>query len=166
MPERLDPTFLRALIEALRVTYPAVWEDEADRLLMLASETGFNESLTAVVKQDGETEILIKGIDEWIANLKARHQRFEQRSDAMRSFAFKVMTAAAVKKVELPLATLSIRAGVPRVIITDETALPPSCVRIRTEPDKIAIKEQLMRGEQVPGAALSNAEPTLAVRVK
>ena len=28
MPDRLDPTFLRALIEALRVTYPAIAEDE------------------------------------------------------------------------------------------------------------------------------------------
>ena len=64
------------------------------------------------------------------------------------------------------MGVLSIRAGQPRVIITDETLLPPDCVRIKREPDKIAIKERLSRGEPVPGATLSNSEETLAMRIK
>ena len=84
----------------------------------------------------------------------------------MRALAFKVLMQAGVKKLELAAATLSIRAGQPRVIITDEARLPPDCIRTRTEPDKIAIKEHLARGEPVAGAELSNSPPTLAVRVK
>jgi hypothetical protein len=79
---------------------------------------------------------------------------------------FKLMTHAGLRRVVLPEATLSIRAGQPRVIITDEAALPPDCVRVRTEPDKVAIKDRLMRGEPVPGATLSNSESVLSVRTK
>jgi hypothetical protein len=71
-----------------------------------------------------------------------------------------------VKKVELRQATLSIRAGTPRVIITDEARLPEDCIRIKREPDKVAIKEHLARGEPVAGAEMSNREEVLAVRIK
>ena len=163
---RLDPTFLRTHIEALRHTHPQIANEEDQWLLTLESETELHEFLARVVARMQDTDAKIEGIGNLIANLKARCDRFEQRSDAMRALAFKVLVQAGVKKIELAAATLSIRAGQPKVIITDETALPPNCVRIRTEPDRIAIKEQLMRGEQIPGAEMSNAEPTLAVRVK
>ena len=166
MPDRLDPTFVRREIDALRYSHPDVMDDEELWQLALTSETDLHEFLTVVVKRMGQTEANIEGIGDWIAELKARQQRFEQRCDAMRSLAFKLMQQAAVKKVELPLATLSIRAGQPRIIITNEAALPSDCVRIKREPDKIAIKEHLARGEPVPGAELSNSEPVLAVRIK
>jgi hypothetical protein len=98
--------------------------------------------------------------------MRARQQRFEQRGEAYRMLAFRLMTQADVRKLVLPQATLSIRAGQPRVIITDEARLPPDCVRVRTEPDKVRIKDRLARGERVDGAELSNSEPTLAVRIK
>jgi len=79
---------------------------------------------------------------------------------------FKLMEMARLPKIELVPATLSIRAGQPRVIVTDEAVLPDNCVRIKREPNKIAIKELLGRGEQIAGAELSNSEPSLTVRVK
>ena len=168
MADRLDPTFVRAQIEALRVTHPQIWDAEDEVLLadMLEGTTDLHEFLTLVVHRMLEAKAFIHGIDVLISEQMARCARFEQRSNAMRTLAFRVMNWAEVRKVELPAATLSIRAGQPKVIITDETALPPDCVRIRTEPDRIAIKEQLMRGERMAGAELSNSEPTLAVRVK
>ena len=84
----------------------------------------------------------------------------------MRALAFKVLVQAGVKKLELVAATLSIRAGQPRVIITDEARLPEQFVRIKREPDKHLIASHLKAGERVEGAELSNSEPTLAVRVK
>jgi hypothetical protein len=167
MADRLDPAFVRAQIEALRVMHPDVWEDGDDTLLLaLESETDLREFLTALVRCMLEADAFAEGTAHLIDDIKARQQRFVQRSDAMRSIAFRLMQQAAVKKVELPAATLSIRVGVPRVIVTDEAALPPNCVRIKREPDKVAIKEHLARGEPVAGAELSNSEPVLAVRVK
>jgi len=168
MSNRLDPIFVFAEIERLRVTYPQIWEDGDEQLLLdsLEGETDFHRFLAAVVRRICEAEACAEGIGDLIREVRERQARFEQRSNAMRALAFKLMTQADVRKLELPQATLSIRAGQPRVIITDEAALPPDCVRTRTEPDKITIKNLLARGDQVPGAELSNAEPALAVRIK
>lgn len=163
---RLDPTFVRAQIEALRRTHPDIWDDEDDRLLALESETELREFLARVVDRMQNAQAMAEGIDGLFKLWKARLARFEQRIDAMRALAFNLMDQTGVRKIELDAATLSIRAGQPRVIITDEAALPPDCVRIRTEPNKTAIKEHLERGEPVAGAEMSNAEPVLNVRVK
>ena len=170
MPDRLDPIFVRAQIDALRAAYPQIADDEDQWLLTLESETDLREFLAVVVNRIYEADAFAEGavasLEYLISNSKARKQRFEQRGEAMRALAFKVMSVAAVRKVELPQGTLSIRAGQPKVIIVDETALPPSCIRIRKEPDRIVIKEHLMRGDQVPGAELSNREDVLALRIK
>ena len=163
---RLDPTLLHRHIEALRVTHPQIANEEDQWLLTLESETELPEFLARVVARMQDTDAKIDGIGNLIATLKARCDRFEQRSDAMRALAFKVLVQAGVKKLELAAATLSIRAGQSKVIVTDEARLPPDCIRTRTEPDKVAIKDRLARGEPVDGAELSNSEPTLAVRVK
>lgn len=168
MGYRLDPTFVRMQIEHLWLTHPGIWEDGDDQLLAdsLEGETDFHRFLAAVTRRICEAEACAEGIGDLIREVKERQQRFERRSDALRDMAFKLMNAADVRKLELAQATLSIRAGQPRVIITDEARLPPDCVRIKREPDKIAIKEHLARGEHVDGAELSNAEPALAVRIK
>jgi hypothetical protein len=74
-----------------------------------------------------------------------------------------LMEAAGLKKVERPAATVSIAAGRPKVVITDENELPEDCVRVKREPDKARIAAQLQRGEYVPGASLSNAESVLRI---
>jgi len=168
MANRLDPTFIRQEIERLRVTHPQIWDEGDEQLLLdsLEGETDFHRFLTAVVRRICEAEAFVDGIGDLITDIKARQLRFEQRGEAMRAMAFKVMSAADVRKVELPQATLSIRAGTPRVIITDEARLPPDCIRIRREPDKVRIRDLLVHGDQVSGAEMSNAEPSLAVRIK
>ena len=166
MSNRLDPTFVRAQIDALRAAYPQIADDEDQWLLSLESETDLREFLTVAVKRICEAEAFVEGIDDLITDIKTRRQRFEQRGEAMRTMAFKLMSAADVRKLELPQATLSIRAGQPRVIITDEARLPPECLRIRTEPDKVRIKDRLSHGEHVDGAEMSNAESVLSVRIK
>ena len=163
---RLDPTFLRAHIDALRHSHPQIANEEDQWLLTLESETELHEFLARIVARMQDTDAKIDGIGNLIATLKARSDRLEQRSDAMRALAFKVLVQAGVKKLELVAATLSIRAGQPRVIITDEARLPEQFVRIKREPDKHLIASHLKAGEPVPGAELSNSEPTLAVRVK
>jgi len=165
---RLDPTFVRAQIEHLRLTHPGIWDEGDEQLLadMLEGETDFHRFLAAVVRRICEAEACADGIGDLIREVKERQQRFEQRSEAMRAMAFKLMNAADVRKLELPQATLSIRAGSPRVIVTDEARLPEHCIRIKREPDKVAIKEHLARGEPVAGAELSNREDVLSVRIK
>jgi hypothetical protein len=166
MSNRLDPTFVRAQIEALRVSYPDIAGDEDQWLLTLESETDLTEFLTAVVRRMCEAEACAEGIGDLIREVRERQARFEQRGEALRGMAFKLMNAADVRKVELPQATLSIRAGTPKVIVTDEARLPEDCIRIKREADKVAIREHLARGEHVPGAEMSNATEVITVRIK
>jgi hypothetical protein len=167
MTNTLDPVFVRAQIDLLRVRCPEI-DDDDDKLRvdMLEAETDLHEFLDAVIARKQWAEEFAETIGRLIEKNKIRLARHERIAEAMRETAHKIMDHAGVRKFVLPRATLSIRAGMPKVIVTDEAALPPDCVRVRTEPDKIAIKEHLARGEPVPGAALSNSEETLAVRDK
>jgi Gp157 protein len=168
MPDRLDLDLAFALtqIDALVIAYPELAEDEQFRADMVEGATTTHEVSAKIVDRMQDAEAKVDGISGLITEWTARKARFARRAEAMRVLVFRLMDRAGLRKIELPAATLSIRAGVPRVIITDETALPPDCVRIRTEPDRIAIKERMARGEQIPGAEMSNSEPVLSVRIK
>ena len=77
-----------------------------------------------------------------------------------------MLQAAHLKRLEMPEATVSIRLGVPRVVIVDESQIPEDFIRVVRAPDKLKIKEALSNFEAVPGAVLSNSEDVLSVRVK
>ena len=169
MSHPLDPTFVRAQIELLRISHPGIWDDGDEQLLadMLEAETSLHEFLITLMRRALlDDDAIVRGTEAIMADMKARRVRYELRIEAARTLAFKLMQQANVRKIELPIATLSIRAGTPKVIITDEAALPENCIRIKREPDKVLIKELINQGVPISGAELSNAEPTLAVRVK
>lgn len=163
---RLDPTIIQREIDNLRVAYPELEEDA--KLLAIASETDLVEYVAAIVKRERRDKRHIAGIDAEIDltvdELSARKRRFERRIEGQRKFVFRLMEHAGLQKLELDIATVSVRAGSPRVIITDETALPENCCRIKREPNKTLIKELLEQGVPVAGAVLSNSEPVLSVR--
>jgi hypothetical protein len=50
--------------------------------------------------------------------------------------------------------------------ITDEKALPDDCWRMKREPDKALIKARLNRGDDIPGAVLVTAPPSLVITSK
>jgi len=168
MPDRLDPVFVMRQIELLRLRYPKIWDEDDEVLLadMLEGETSIKEFLAFTVARMCEAEAFAVGINALINDLKERRDRFNDRYEAMRTLAYRIMTAADVRKLELAQATLSIRASTPKVIITDEAALPEHCIRVKREPDKVMIKELISQGVPISGAEMSNAEPVLSVRIK
>jgi len=164
----LDMARLRAQVDAVRATAPAALDDEHAQLLqeMIEANTELLPFLAALVKRSKEAEAYAAGLDLLITDLASRLERYQGRAAALRSLMFSAMQWCDVQKIELPAATLSIRAGTPKVVITDEAAIPAALTRTKVEPDKTAIKAQLSLGVDVPGAMLSNAEPSLTVRVK
>lgn len=163
---RLDPNIIRQQIANLLTTCPELAEDDVLRADMVEAETDAYTFLSIITRKIGESEALCEGVDAYVKDLYLRQNRVERRIDALRLLAFKIMEAAALKSAELPEATLSIRAGQQKVIITDETQIPDALFKIKREPDKTAIKEKLKSGEVVAGAQLSNAEPSLTIRTK
>jgi hypothetical protein len=162
----LDPAIIRQQIANLLLQFPELQEDDQLRADMIEGETDAHEFLRIIERKRQEACVLASALDENIVLLTQRQERFRRREQAMRALAFKIMDAAAWKKRELPEATLSVRIGVPKVIITDDTLIPDDLWHIRREPDKLTIKNMLTRGRPVPGTQLSNAEPTLSIRTK
>ncbi len=162
---RLSSQQIMLQISNLALQYPDLKDDEDTWLLSIESETDVYEFLRQIERRRQEVVAFAGGIATNIAELELRQKRFENREQAMRALAFKIMQAAEITKAELPEATMSIRAGTPKVIIINEEAIPDALFRVKREPDKIKIKEQLLNGP-VAGATLSNAESVLSIRTK
>jgi hypothetical protein len=71
-----------------------------------------------------------------------------------------------LKKLAASDFTASIRPGTPALMVIDEAALP----NIYWEPREPRLNRQslvaALKGNEIPGAALSNPEPVLSVRTK
>lgn len=163
---QLDVDHIRQQLSNLLLAFPELAEDDVLRADMIEGATNAHRFLEACERKRVEAKWMTASIADYQEELDERKKRFERREQAMRQFMFKVMEAADLKKVELPEATLSIRPGVTKVIITTEELLPIEMWRFRKEPDKTKIKEAIQDGNPVPGAELSNAEPTLSIRTK
>lgn len=162
-PDRI----IRQTIENLKISHPELLEDDEAWAATLESETDFNEILTTIVRRIEDTKALVIGTADRFEELKARKDRFEYRVEALRKLAFKIMEAAELAKVELPEATLSLRAGTQQLIgEANANDLPDSLCKISRSPDRTAIKDALKTGQTVPGFNLSNSPPSLTIRIK
>ncbi len=163
----LDPQIVRRQIENLKLTNPDVFADEEAWALTLESETDFHALLTKIVRRIEDTKALVIGTKDRFEELKARKDRFEHRVDTLRELAFKIMSAAELSKVELPEATLSLRADQAQLVgEADPTLLPDDLCKISRDLNRTAIKDALKAGQTVPGFQLSNSQPSLSIRIK
>jgi nitrogen fixation/metabolism regulation signal transduction histidine kinase len=164
---RLDPNAIRLQVENLKLQHPELLEDDEAWIATLESESDFNELLTTIVRRIEDTKALVIGTKDRFEELKARKDRFEHRVETLRTLAFKIMQAAELAKVELPEATLSLRAGTQQLIgDADPQALPDTLCKISRDLDRTAIKDALKTGQTVPGFQLSNSPPSLTIRIK
>jgi hypothetical protein len=166
MKIRIDAAVLQHQIANLLVQYPELAEDDALRADMIEGETEAFEILEELERRRREAAHLIDGLTPDLVAMGLRQKRFERREEAVRLLMFKIMEMAGIKKHEMSLATLSMRNGPVKVVITDETRLTDEYVRIKREPNKIAIKDALENGTRVDGAELSNPVPVLSIRIK
>lgn len=164
--QRLDPAIVKQQIDSLRAAWPDVFGDDDTWAISVESQTDLHEFLREIERKREDAEALETALKLTMDNLRERRERFERREKAMRALMFSAMQWADLTRVELAEATLSIRNGQPKVLITDEAAIPDEFMRIKKEPDKTLIKTALNNFEDVPGATMSNVEPVLAVRVK
>jgi hypothetical protein len=163
----LDPRAVRQQIENLKVLYPDLAEDDEAWQISLDSETNLNDFLTEIVRRIEDNKALTIGTKDRFEELKARKERFEHRIEYLRELLFKVMHAAELAKIELPEASLSLRAGQQQLIgDADPATLPDELCKISRDLDRAAIKDALKTGKTVPGFQLSNSPPSLSIRVK
>ena len=162
----LDLLAVRNAITSLLAANPELADDEVLRADMIEGQTNAFEYLSRLVRAIGASEALDDGLAAYITELKERRSRLERRVHSLKTLIYKVMSAAGLSRAELPEATVFIRRGVKRVIVTEEEMIPREYLRIKTEVNKTKIKEAIAAGDTVPGAVLSNAEDMLVINVK
>jgi len=163
---QVDAENIKAQIADLLAVYPELAEDDQLFLDTLEGSTGLFEILSKLVAERCEAESMVNAIKERVSDLAARRARFERRSEAMKKLAKGLMDAAHQPKITLPEATLSVLKPRTSVNVIDADQLPQGFFSIVRQPDKKAIGEALLAGEQIPGAELALGDEGLMIKVK
>lgn len=150
-------------ITALICAHPELEDDEVLRENMLEGSTQLPEFVSDLLQKIGSTQALIDGTGAYIKRLQDRKARLEHREYMLRLLIMRLFNHANIRKMELAEGTAYIRNNPAKVVIVEEAAIPDEFMRIKKEPDKTKIKAALQAHEIVPGASLSNGEPSLAI---
>jgi len=155
----------RAIRDRIRAEDPQIDEqilaDTVDGL------TDIPEIIGAIIRAALCDEALATSIKGRIAEMEERLRRLQDRSSKRRQIVKEVMIELDLKKITAPDFSISIRPGLPTVLVLNEEVVPP----VYWEPRKPRLKRQelldeLKSGSVIEGVTLSNAEPFLSVRVK
>lgn len=140
--------------------------DDAD----LIASTVEGETQLVDVMQRGLARVLelngmLDGIAGMIASLKDRGERLETQRDRIKELLSVAMQTAGMKRLESPLATVSLRAVAPSVVVTSESDIPSRFWKPQ-EPklDKRELLKALKDGA-IAGAQLSNGGQTISIKV-
>jgi hypothetical protein len=165
----IDPAKSAIAAKALRDSLVALnGEDDVLLLDMIEGETNLLEDIDAVLGRMAETRVMIAGLETVTADLDARKRRFEERLKFDKTLIEQALMIAEIDvKIERPMATLFMSARAPKTEITTESDIPAEFWKAG-EPalDKKALADALKAGRGIPGAVLSNAAPSLTIRVK
>ena len=151
-------------ISVLKSEFPTLDDDEDLLRDTLEGETSFNEVMEKLVTQIREEDMLAEALAARIGKLRERQTRHTTRMNFYRALILKLMQSAAITKHKTTEGNISVVNSQPKVIITDESAIPAEFTRTIVEPDKVSIKKALTSGKTVSGASLSNGGTTLMIR--
>ena len=80
--------------------------------------------MTAIVRSALADEALATGLKSRIADMQGRLERLQDRASKRRQIAKDVMVELDLKKITAPDFTVSIRPGMPALLVLDEAAVP------------------------------------------
>jgi len=129
--------------------------------------TDLHEMIAAIIRSALVDEALQLGLRARLEDMRHRLARLEERGSKKRQLALEAMGEVGLKKLEQPDFTASARAGLPSLVVVAEDVIPESYwVPQPPKLDRQSLLTELKRGDEIPGAQLSNPKPTLAVRTK
>ena len=166
----IDPAKAAQAVQAIRSSLAALGEEGDDQLLLdsIEGETDFFEVLDKLLERRAESIAHAEGLGLVIDRLKARQERFEKAADVDRTLIEQALLTAELEvKITRPIGTLFLSRRAPKVEITEEADIPAEFWTAGAPKlDRKALTAALQDGRPIPGAALSNAAPSLTVRVK
>jgi hypothetical protein len=129
--------------------------------------TDLHEIIAAIVRAALADEALATGLKGHIAEMQGRLDRLQDCAAKRRQTAKDVMVELDIKKITAPDFTVSVRPGMPSLLILDEAAVPsiywqPVAPRLNRQ----GLLNELKEGSEIDGVTLSNPEPVLSVRTR
>jgi hypothetical protein len=161
----LAATTYRAMRDRIRAEDPQI--DEQTLADTVEGFTDLHEIVTAIIRSALADEALATGLKSRIADMQERLDRLQDRASKRRQLAKDVMVELDLKKITAPDFTVSIRPGMPALLVLDEAAVPSIYWEPR-EPrlNRQGLLSELKDGAEIEGVTLSNPEPVLSVRTK
>jgi hypothetical protein len=155
----------RTVRDRIRAEDPTI--DEQTLADTVEGLTDLHEIVTAIIRSALADEALATGLKSRIADMQGRLERLQDRTSKRRQIAKDVMVELDLKKITAPDFTVSIRPGMPALLVLDEAAVPsiywqPSAPRL----NRHGLLYELKAGTEIKGVALSNPEPVLSVRTR
>jgi Gp157 protein len=155
----------RTIRDRIRADAPQI--DEQTLADTVEGLTDLHEVVAAIVRAALADEALATGLKSRIAEMQDRLDRLQDRASKRRQIAKDVMVELDIKKITAPDFTVSIRPGMPSLLVLDEAAVPsiywqPSAPRLNRQ----GLLSELKEGADIKGVALSNPEPVLSVRTR
>ena len=161
----LAATTYRAVRERIRAQDPDL--DEQTLADTVEGLTDLHEILAAIVRAALADEALAAGLKGRIAEMQERLERLQERAAKRRQVVKDTMVELDLKKLTAPDFSVSVRPGMPALLVIDEAAVPSIYWEPR-EPrlDRQGLLAELKQGSEITGVTLSNPEPVLSVRTK
>jgi Gp157 protein len=155
----------RVIRDRIRAEDPHI--DEQTLADTVEGLTDVHEILAAIVRAALADEALANGLKDRIAEMQDRLDRLQDCAAKRRQIAKEAMIELDVKKITAPDFTVSVRPGMPSLLVLDEAAVPS----IYWEPREPRLNRQglvndLKQGAEIGGVTLSNPEPVLSVRTR
>ena len=155
----------RSLRDRIRAQDPQI--DEQTLADTVEGLTDLHEIVTAIIRSALADEALATGLKSRMADMQERLDRLQDRASKRRQIAKDVMIELDLKKITAPDFTVSIRPGMPSLLVLDEAAVPsiywqPVAPRLNRQ----ELLSELKEGADIKGVTLSNTEPVLSVRTK
>jgi len=155
----------RAIRDRIRAEDPQI--DDRTLADTIEGLTDLHEIVAAIIRSALSDETLATGLKCRIADMQGRLDRLENRASKRRQIAKDIMVELDLKKITAPDFTVSIRPGMPTLLVLDEAAVPsiywqPSAPRLNRQ----GLLSELKNGAEIRGVTLSNPEPVLSVRIK
>ena len=155
----------RSIRDRIRAEDPNI--DEQTLADTVEGLTDLHDIIIALIRSALADEALASGLQGRIAEMEERLGRLQDRASKRRQIAKDVMVELDLKKITAPDFSISIRPGMPSLLVLDENVVPsifwqPSEPRLKRQ----ELLSELKQGAEVEGVTLSNPEPILSVRVK
>ncbi|MGA8935235.1 MAG: siphovirus Gp157 family protein [Pseudolabrys sp.] len=127
--------------------------------------TDLHEIVAAIVRAALSDEALAAGLKGRIAEMQDRLDRLQDCAAKRRQIAKDVMVELDIKKITAPDFTVSVRPGMPSLLVLDEV---PSIYWQPVAPrlNRRGLLSELKEGADIKGVTLSNPEPVLSVRTR